>query len=68
MSADNPAELAGVIEEFYHRKVDGALNMTPQTEFVKRYDRRHLTRNLAGLFDRLVGINSSRPKSTANVA
>jgi hypothetical protein len=68
VAADHPEQVAAAITEFIRTKGDGALSVTPRRDFVRKYDRRHLTANLAELFDSLSGITSSRHDTPVKVS
>ncbi len=68
VSADQPEQVAAAITDFVRRKADGELAVTPRRDFVRQYDRRHLTSNLAELFDSLSGITTSRQDTPVKVS
>jgi len=47
------AEIAGGIEKYYRRWIEGSLPSLVQPDMIQQFDRRHLTARLASLLDKL---------------
>lgn len=56
--------IKSLVEDLIEKKASGTLNLDANEQYIKRFDRRELTRQLAGLFDSVLDDNHETQKPT----